>query len=225
MILRGFEKIKDVKDWHQDTKIETTITALTKRQIKAKYLPDRLQAVKYIKSVIPEKSIIGLGGSATIAEIGLMDELEKYDFTILSSFCPNLSKEEQFDIMRQSMNCDVFLSSTNAITLDGRLINIDGTGNRVAGMIFGPKKTIIVAGKNKIVDSIDDGINRIKNIAAPMNIRRYFKPDRVLPPCTTTGKCMNCNPPLRICNVTSIIEGKPFGIELEVVLIGEDLGF
>lgn len=223
--MRGFEGIVEVENWYKKTMVEEVIEGLRRRNIEATYFDDKESAVSYICDSISEGEKVGLGGSASIAELGIIDELERKEVVVYSSFKPNLSKEEQFLMMRKSNECDVFLSGTNAITRDGILVNIDGVGNRVAGMIFGPKKAMIIIGINKIVDSVDEALNRIKNIAAPKNTRRYYKPDRTLPPCATKGRCMNCKPPVKICNITSIIEGKPLGIDMEIVLVGEALGF
>jgi len=119
------------------------------------------------------------------------------------------------------MTSDVFLSSTNALTVDGIIVNTDGVGNRVAGMIFGPRRVILVVGINKIVKDIDDAIWRIKNVATPMNAYRLG----LNTPCAKLGYCMNCTSNVSICRVTTIIEYKPSRTDFTVVLVGEELGY
>jgi hypothetical protein len=131
--------------------------------------------------------------------------------------------EEHLAIRRRHFDADVFLTSSNAITEDGKLINIDGLGNRVAAMVFGPKKVIIVAGINKIVKDVEDGIRRIREVSAPMNVKRFSGET----PCTRDGYCNldDCQPPDRHCHILTIIEKRPMKTETTVVLVGENLGY
>jgi hypothetical protein len=128
------------------------------------------------------------------------------------------------------MNSDIFLAGTNAVTLDGKLVNIDGTGNRVAPMIFGPLKVIIVVGVNKIVENVNDAIERVTNFVAPMNAKRHYLKHHHVEyhdmPCVRTGTCIDCNHPLRHCHYTTIIDGSrpPEQGRINVVLVGEELG-
>jgi len=134
---------------------------------------------------------------------------------------PHLTPEEKNEIRKSQLTCDLFISSSNAITEDGKLVNIDGLGNRINAMLFGPKKSLIIAGINKIVANVDDGIKRIKRIASPMNAKRLGYNT----PCAKLGYCTDCNSPDRICRAISIIEKKPNSSDIEIVLIGENLGF
>lgn len=124
-------------------------------------------------------------------------------------------------VRRLLLNSDVLLTSTNAVTETGHLVNTDHAGQRVAAMIFGPEKVVIVAGVNKIVRDLDEALERIKNTAAPMNARRL----NINVPCTVTGTCSNCSSQDRICNVTTIIERKPVHTDVAVILLGEELGY
>lgn len=119
------------------------------------------------------------------------------------------------------MASDLFLSSANAVTLNGELVNIDGIGNRVNSTTFGPGKVILVAGYNKIVEDVQEGIKRIKNVAAPLNARRL----NIDVPCAKVGKCVDCNSPNRICRVLVILERKPSLTDIFVILVGEELGY
>jgi hypothetical protein len=141
---------------------------------------------------------------------------------ILNHADPALSRDERFDVMRRQLTCDLFLTGTNALTLSGELVNIDATGNRVAAMFFGPRKVIVVAGRNKLVDGTTrDAIARVKNWATPPNARRLnFKS-----PCASTGFCSDCNSPDRLCRVTTIIDRKPRFTDVRVLVVNADLGF
>jgi hypothetical protein len=119
------------------------------------------------------------------------------------------------------MTSDLFLSSVNAITMDGELVNIDGMGNRVNATNFGPKKVILVAGYNKIVEDVQEAIKRIKNVTAPMNARRL----NLEVPCAKLGKCADCNSPNRMCRIVVILEWKPTWTDMLVILVGEELGY
>lgn len=127
---------------------------------------------------------------------------------------------------RRGLTADIMVSSCNAVTLDGRLINLDGTGNRVAGMIFGPRKVILVVGMNKIVSDLDSAMDRVRDFAAPMNNLRLnaLNPAHE-PPCTKDGHCHRCASAQKICNAWSIIEGQRDEGRIHVVLVGEDLGY
>jgi hypothetical protein len=133
-----------------------------------------------------------------------------------------LSPKETKEIMFKHFTATSFLTSTNTITQDGKLVNIDNTGNRVAAMIFGPQHVIVVAGKNKIVANVDEALQRIKESAAPVNAQR--RQDKT--PCAVTGKCEDCTSPHRICRVTTVLERKTRGVgAFSVIIVGETLGY
>lgn len=208
-------------DWHNETLGNKVVKALERNNFTAAYFEKRAEAVEHILSMIPQSATVGVGGSATIEELGLTNQLEALGNTIFNHNKPGLSPEEKLATRRKQLTCDVFLSSTNAITLDGKLVNVDGAGNRVAAMIFGPKQAIVIVGSNKIVKSTAEAEQRIKLYAAPINNKRLGQAN----PCTTTGECMDCQRPSRICNVTTIMHKKPLAIDIHVVVIGEHLGY
>ena len=140
---------------------------------------------------------------------------------ILDHGAPGLENDERVRIRRAQLTADAFLTGSNAVTMDGRLVNTDGSGNRVAAMIFGPGKVIVVAGVNKIVRDVEEAEERIRKTAAPINNRRLNLPN----PCVKTGECMDCQGPTRICNVTTILHKRPKLTEMHVILVGEELGF
>jgi len=206
---------------YDEASILKTVAALNKNNFTAKYFQDRETAIREIIALIPEKSSIGVGGSWTIQQLGLLELLENQGHEILNHNKPGLTAEEILETRRRQLVCDVFLTSTNAVTMDGKLVNTDGVGNRVAAMTFGPKKVIVIAGTNKIVENVEQADHRIKSVAAPLNNKRLNKPN----PCVKTNMCMDCQSPSRICNITTIISKRPVLTDFHIALIGEELGF
>ncbi|MCA1927985.1 MAG: lactate utilization protein [Calditerrivibrio sp.] len=214
--------MNEIKKWHNQTIAEIVINSLLKNGFRASYYETSDTALKYIDTIILEHETIGVGGSMTIIrDLKILERDAINGKKILNHNLPDISMEEKHEIRKRQQTCDLFLTSTNAITEDGKLVNIDGVGNRVNAMLFGPKKTLIIAGINKVVTNVDDGIKRIKRIASPMNARRL----NVNTPCAKLGYCTNCDSPQRICRVISIIEKRPNPSNVEVILIGENLGF
>lgn len=207
--------------WHNDTFGEKVVKALEKNNFQAYYAANRTEAVEKVLALIPANATIGVGGSWTLKELGIPEQLEKKGHTVYDHNKPGLALEESIALRRKELLCDVFLSGTNAITLDGQLVNTDGTGNRVAAMSFGPQKVIVVVGVNKIVSDLDAAMERIEIYAAPINNKRLGRPN----PCTVTGMCMDCQGSTRICNITTILHKKPPMIDFQVIVVGEELGF
>ncbi|MEM1525390.1 MAG: lactate utilization protein [Nitrososphaerales archaeon] len=213
----------EARVWYYEKIVETTIKNLIKNGFDAFYVSTKDEALKKILDMVPIEAKVGVGGSLTLREMGLIEILTKRGNSVAETWQPNLSKEVELEMRRKHLTSDVFISSTNAITMDGKLVNIDGTGNRVAAMIFGPKKVIIVASVNKIVKDVDEGIERVRNVAAPMNAKRYNKKT----PCAITGLCdeKNCELPDRICKIITIIERRPTNTDTTIILVGEALGY
>ncbi len=202
-----------------DERIKKLMNALEKRKIACSYAHDRREAAAKLLAMIPENSVVGIGGSVTVQELAIEEALKEKGCQVL---WPWRAKKEEMDaVRRRTMTADVYLCSSNAITGDGRLVNIDGTGNRVAAMIYGPRKVFVVAGRNKIAKDLEDALRRIKEVACPQNARRLQKKT----PCAATDRCNDCMSADRMCNVTAIIEGNPNMSELHVILVGEDMGF
>lgn len=211
--------------------IRKTVASLRRNNMAALFLPGREEALEHVMSLIPEGSSIGLGDSATVEEMGLLDTLRKENkqgrYRLFDRYRKGITKEDVEDDglnKYRALTADIFITGTNAITLDGKLVNIDGAGTRVAPLIFGPRKVIVVAGINKIVKDTEEGIRRIKEIAAPINARRHGYNDL---PCVRTGKCNDCRSPQRICGYTVIVErasSRDKG-RINVVIIGERMGF
>jgi len=170
--------------------------------------------------MIPPASSVGIGGSATLRQLGLIEEVKKRGFTVFNPLEPQLTDDEKMDLRRKALLSDVFLVGTNAITEEGQLFNIDSIGNRVGAMFFGPKKVIVVAGTNKIVKDLDEAILKVQERTAPINAKRL----KIATPCVQTGQCEDCESPGRICNIWVVIHKKPRQTDLQVVLVGETLG-
>ena len=208
-------------------KIRDVVEKLDANNIPAFYVENRANALETIMSMIPDRSVVGFGDSVTLRQIGVVDALERGNYTFLNPWKPGTSVEENIRIKRRALTSDVFVTGTNALTLDGKIVNVDGHGNRVAAMLFGPIKVIIAVGINKIVATLEDALTRIRDKAAPLNVRRHVDFDP-MPPCGTTGICSDCSSPWRICNKTVIIErqydNSRYKPVISVVIVGEALG-
>lgn len=215
------EKTKELNSWLTGCKCKALVDALNKKHFTAVYCETEKDAAEYILKEAENAESIGFGGSYSVSDMQVEAALVKDGKEILNHGNPELTPEQKYEITLRQQTCDLFLSGTNAATLDGCLINIDGRGNRVSAMIFGPKKVIIVVGRNKIVEGdFADGIQRIKNEAAPPNALRLNKET----PCAKTGFCHDCDTPDRICHVTTIIDSKPSGSDFHVLVVNQDMG-
>ena len=175
--------------------LEKVAEALKKRGFKAVCCATGAEARDYVMKEAEGAKSVGFGGSVTVKSIGLVEELAKAGKEILRHGDPSLSPEKKVEVMHRELTGDLFLLSANALTMDGRLVNIDGNGNRVAASIYGPGKVIFVVGRNKLVDGgLDDAIARIKRCACPPNCRRLNKQT----PCALTGECADCSSPDRL---------------------------
>jgi hypothetical protein len=201
---------------------EHLIKHLTKRRMEASYAPTAAQARDEVVAMIPAGCTVSRCGSMSLVEMGLWEELaQKPGVQVIDPFIPGLTPEEAYARRRQGLLADWMISSTNALTMDGRLVNLDATGNRVAAMCFGPERVIVVAGLNKVTPDLDSAFARVKHHAAPINAIRANMPT----PCAETGICQDCKSPKRICNMWSIIEGHLIENRIHVKLVGEDLGY
>ncbi len=208
-------------------KIRNLIEKLAENKIPAFYVKSGEDAFNKVMTMIPEGSTVGFGDSVTLRQIGVVDALEAGRYVFLNPWRPGISVEENIELKKQALTSDVFVTGTNALTLDGKIVNVDGLGNRVAAILFGPGKVIIVIGINKIVENLEEALDRIRNIAAPLNVKRHPEFDP-MPPCDLTGECTDCSSPWRICNKTVIIESQfdnnKYRPVITVVIVGEELG-
>jgi len=195
--------------------------ALKARGFDAWYFDDPAQAADMVASLVPKDHVVSWGGSMTVAGLGAQERLAREGYSLLDRD-KAASAEERAEIMRDALLCDTFLASANAISEDGQLVNIDGAGNRVAAMIYGPKQVIVVAGMNKVAKTLADATARARTVAAPTNAQRF---PALKTPCSETGACADCSGADSICSyVVTIRSCKPAG-RIKVVLVGEDLGF
>jgi L-lactate utilization protein LutB len=212
--------MSEIVAWHQEKVGERVVKALKSNNFTATYVPTRQEAAKLLLDLIPVDAKVGFGGSVTLAEVDIIAKLEDRGNNVLNYLKPGLSPEEIKDIRRQHLLSDVYLTGTNAITLDGKLVNVDATGNRVGTMLYGPDKVFAVVGINKIVKDVAEAESRIRIWAAPPNNRRLGYPN----PCAETGMCVDCQGPSRICNITTIIHKRPRLTDFHVIIVGEQLG-
>lgn len=208
------------KKQYYKTVADTVIKNLARRRMEGYYCETSEEAVQKALSLIPEGSSIGWGGSMTLQECGLMDAIKNGKYNIIDR---SLAKtpEEQKKVHSEIFGADFFLMSTNAITLDGELINVDGRANRVCFLCYGPENVIIIAGMNKLVSDIESGIQRTHNVASPMNTVRLNKKT----PCAATGKCADCLSPDCICAQTVITRMSMVPNRIKIILVGEELGY
>jgi L-lactate utilization protein LutB len=216
---------------------QRAVANLTRRGINAQYAATRNEALSLVMDMIPSGVTVGTADSLTLLQVGVLSAIkQRGQNDLINPFERDeqgnrvFQGEEREDLKRKVLTCDVYVIGTNAVTLDGKLVNTDAGGNRVAAMIFGPRKVIIVAGANKIVTDADAAIRRIRELAAPENALRigikHNSSEHMELPCAKTGICADCNHPRRICRYTTIIEGvstEHLG-RINVVLVGERLG-
>ena len=198
----------------------TVIKNLEKRQMEGYYVPDKNAALELIKSLIPKGSIIGYGGSVSLSESGVLTALDTPNYKLIKREEAK-NDEDTARIFREILFSDFFLMSSNAITVDGELVNVDGRGNRIAFLAYGPKNVILVCGMNKITADVDSAIKRIKTLAAPANAVRLNRST----PCAITGICGDCQSPDCICANTIITRRSHIKGRVKVILVGKELGF
>jgi L-lactate utilization protein LutB len=203
----------------EDNKIQKLVEVLNKKNFKATYFEDAQAAKCAVLNEIAPGAAVGIGGSMTVFDMGLHKDLQEKGHEVFWHWL--VDPAQRSEVRAKAANADVYLSSSNAVTMNGELVNIDGIGNRVSAMFFGPKKVIIICGVNKIADDYDTAIQRIKTYACPPNAKRL----NLNTPCAKTDKCTDCSSSDRMCNVTVKMERPPSGKEVHVFLVGESLGF
>ena len=196
------------------------IKNLKKRNIEGHYFEDSVALCDYLKETLPKGAVISWGGNESVKESGAMDVLQAGDYQLIDRATAK-TPEEAREIFSRTVMADYYFMSTNAITLDGELVNIDGNGNRVACLAQGPAHVFIVTGRNKVSSTVEDALNRVRNIAAPPNVKRLNKQT----PCFTTGRCGNCQSPDCICSHTVITRHSSHKDRIHVLLVNEELGY
>lgn len=203
---------------YYDKRGAVLVRNLNNRHFEAYYCSTKEEALEKALSLIPKGSSVGWGGTVTCQQIGLLDAVRAGEYRAIDRDACK-TPEERENSMRQSLLADVFLTSANGMSLDGQMVNIDGHGNRVAAIVYGPKQVIVVVGMNKVEDTLDAAINRARTVAAPLNQQRFGHPN----PCGATGSCADCKSETCICNQI-LITRHCRGQRIKFVLVGEDLG-
>lgn len=204
-----------------EKQIERTIGNLRKRNMGGFFVKDEIELKEILKELIEKNSVVGVGDSMTLFEAGVIDFLRMGNYTFLDKFREGIKSEEKKQIYIQNFSADTFICSTNALTEEGELYNIDGNGSRVAPMIYGPKQVILVTGINKLVKNIEEAEKRVRNHSAPLDAKRLGKKT----PCTTLGYCVDCKSSDRICNDFTIIRGQFIRDRIKVIIVGKKLGY
>ncbi len=212
--------MNNVKSICYEKRAQVVVKNLRSRHFDAYYCATKEEALRQALSLIPEGATVGWGGCASAEEIGLVDAVRKGNYHPIDRDTAK-TPEEKTQLMKQAMLAEVFLTGTNALSQDGELVNIDGTGNRVAAIVYGPDSVIVIAGMNKVCPTLEDAVTRARTVAAPLNSQRFA----IQTPCNMTGTCSDCKSPQCICNQILITRHcRPAG-RIKVILVGEDLGF
>ncbi len=209
----------DPKQLYYDKRGEILVKNLKSRHFEAYYCPDKASALKKALELIPENGTVGWGGAMSAQQIGLIDAVNNGNYHTIDRMCAE-SIDERRELEKQCLFSDVFLTGANGLSMDGQMVNIDGNGNRVAAIIYGPKTVLVIAGMNKVCQTVEDAVVRARNVAAPANQQRF----QLNNPCTVTGCCADCKSEESICNQIVITRHcRPAG-RIKFIIVGEDLG-
>lgn len=212
--------MKDPQKLYYEKRGRQLVENMKARHFDAWYCADRSEALQKALELIPEGASVGWGGAMSAAEIGLMERMKAGNYHTIDRDDTN-SPEERKAAMKRCLLTDVFITGDNAISMDGQMVNIDGVGNRVAAIVYGPETVLVIAGMNKVVDTLEDAYRRARTIAAPMNKQRFPASQT---PCLITGACADCRSPGCICNQMLVTRNcNPAG-RIKVILVGENLG-
>lgn len=207
--------------WVNEQRILRTIEALNENNINAYMVSNKEELIKKIKEIVPSGSKVGYGGSMTLFESGVMEHLRSERYDLLDRDKKGLTPEEVKEIYRSAFSADAYFSSTNAITEKGELYNVDGNGNRVAAMLYGPEKVIVIVGVNKIVKDVESAIKRNREVSAPANAKRLNRKT----PCAKVGYCMDCKSEEKVCREHTLIRSQNRNDRMYVIFINEVLGY
>lgn len=182
---------------------------------------DKKELLDLLRKLIADGTAVGCGDSVTLEQMGVFEDLRKRDVVFLDKFDSAFTREEKREIYLKNFSADTFLTGANAVTMDGKIFNIDGNGSRVAPMLYGPKQVIVVAGVNKITEDVESAVKRARQIAAPLDAKRLNKAT----PCASLGRCIDCRHKERICNDFVLIAGQFIKDRIKVILVNEELGY
>lgn len=213
--------VQDMNSWHSAVLGNKTVAALRKNNFHAEFYESRRDLLVVVREMVKPEMRVAFGGSQTVKQLEIPELVKQLGGIILDHNAEGLTQEEKLEVMRQQQICDLFICSSNAISLQGELFNIDGYGNRVAAMAFGPRKVLVIAGVNKICANEESAWTRLKTVASPINFKRLNRPN----PCTVHGTCMDCNLPTRGCNIYVATRKKSPVVDMSVLILNENLGF
>lgn len=204
-----------------EEKIRTLIRNLEKNNMKGTYLKSSQELLAYLDDMISDGSKVAVGGSQTLFELNLIEYIRNRNVEFFDRYREGLTPEEKKEVYRKSFSADYYFSSSNAVTLDGHLYNVDHFGNRVAALLYGPDKVLVIIGINKIVSSLEDAISRVRSVAAPANNVRLNRDT----PCVKTGECVDCKVLDRICSEYTLIKRQGVKDRIEVIILPFSLGY
>ena len=204
-----------------EDKIQRLVKNLASNNMKGTYLKSREELTTYLNGQIQDGSLVSVGGSQTLFELDLIKYLRDRDIEFLDRYRNELTGEERKELYRKSFFSDYYFSSANAITVEGHLYNVDHTGNRVAALLYGPEKVFVIVGINKIVDTVEEAVARVRAVAAPANNVRLSRNT----PCVKFGSCVDCKVEDRICNEYTLIKRQAVKDRIEVIILPFELGY
>ncbi|WP_150844346.1 LUD domain-containing protein [Clostridium sp. UBA1353] len=207
--------------WLKESRVNGTINSLKKNGMNGYLVNSHEELIEKINELTNDGDTVSCGGSMSLFETGVIDYLRSGKYNFLDRYEDGLSKDDLKKLYRNTFSADVYFTSTNAITEKGELYNVDGNGNRVAAMLYGPDKVIIIAGINKIVENIEEAIKRNERVSAPANCKRLNRAT----PCVKVGHCMDCSSEERICNEYTIIRRQGNKDRIHVIFLNEELGY
>ena len=212
--------MSDYQAWFSKTTGGKVVEKLNRNAFNGLYFDTAAEATEYICGQITAGMHVAFGGSMTVRQMGIRERAAALGAILIDHGANGLSETEKMEVMRSELTSDLFISSTNAVTSDGTLINVDAYGNRVAAMMFGPRKVIIVAGFNKIVQNEKAAFARLEQVAGPMNMKRLNRET----PCTHDAICHDCRTVARGCRAYTILRRRPAYTPMDVVIVGEIMG-
>jgi len=202
-------------------RVKKAISNLQKNNMAGFYVESRQELLSLLSTLLVEGEKIGCGDSVTLEETGVFEYLRNGSYTFYDKHRQSLTSEEKRKLYLNNFDADTFVTGTNAVTMDGKLFNIDGNGSRVAPMIYGPRQVIVVVGMNKLVDTVEDAVRRTRQVAAPLDAKRLKKNT----PCVKLGRCIDCKHEQRICNDFVLIARQFSKDRIKVIFINGDYGY
>ena len=210
----------DPKQKYYEKRAQVLVKNLRSRQFDAYYCPDREAALQKALELIPAGASVGWGGALSAQQIGLIDAVKAGEYRPIDRENAQ-TPQDRVRMQKDCLTADVFITGANALSMDGQMVNIDGMGNRVAAIVYGPESVIVIAGMNKVADTLEAAVTRARTVAAPMNKQRFG----AMTPCEVTGQCADCKGQECICNQVLITRNCRPGGRIKFIIVGEELGF